>query len=261
MVITLTTDFGDGSPYVGALKGVILRENAAATLVDLSHNISPQDVRQAAILLAEATPWFPAGSIHLAVVDPGVGTDRAILYTECCDQRYLVPDNGLLSLIASRQPPSKMIRVEEAEFWLPDVSATFHGRDIFAPVAARLSLGLDPERLGPRMPFMVELEWPQPSLESNRISGQVLTVDTFGNLITSIPGALIEHHARGQLAVECEGHTVQDYVRTYGSRTAGTAVALIGSCGCLELSVVNGSAALRFSAKVGSRVYVSWIGA
>ena len=148
-IITLTTDFGTGSPYVAAMKGVILSINPAATIVDISHAVPAQDIARGALVLEDTTPWFPADTIHVAVVDPGVGTQRSILYARIGPQQYIAPDNGLLGRLMARTRPSLVLRLTEREYWLPEVSHTFHGRDIMAPVAARLSLGLDPRRLGP----------------------------------------------------------------------------------------------------------------
>src|SRR5262249_606043 len=146
-IITLTTDFGDGSPYVAAMKGVILGINPAARLIDLSHHIPPQDVRHAAYFLAESIPNFPPEAIHVLVVDPGVGTDRALLYVEGERHRLLAPDNGCWTAVPNT--PRRVIRLTERNYWRPEVSNTFHGRDILAPVAAHLSLGVDASLLGP----------------------------------------------------------------------------------------------------------------
>src|SRR5262245_25705424 len=158
-LITLTTDFGAGSRYVAAMKGVIYSIAPEARLVDLTHSIAPQDVRGGAIALAEAAPCFPPETIHVAVVDPGVGSSRAIVYARIGTQQFVAPDNGLLSRLAEREKPSKIIRIAELRFWLPVVSATFHGRDILALVAARLSLGLSPDELGPAIAELTELTW------------------------------------------------------------------------------------------------------
>ena len=139
-IITLTTDFGEGSRYVAAMKGVILSINPHARVVDLSHSIPPQDILAGAIALAETAPFFPADTIHVAVVDPGVGSARRIVYARIGVQQFIAPDNGLLSRLAARERPAKIIGVDDRRFWLPNVSATFHGRDIMAPIAARLSL-------------------------------------------------------------------------------------------------------------------------
>src|SRR5208283_4756892 len=148
-IITLTTDFGTGSPYVATMKGVILSINPAVTIIDISHAIGAQDITRGALVLEDTTPWFPDDTIHVAVVDPGVGTARSLLYARIGAQQYIAPDNGLLGRLMARTAPSMVLRLTEQEHWLPKVSHTFHGRDIMAPVAARLSLGLDPRRLGP----------------------------------------------------------------------------------------------------------------
>jgi S-adenosyl-L-methionine hydrolase (adenosine-forming) len=257
--ITLTTDFGLGSPYVAAMKGVILSINPDARLVDLAHNVEPQNIRQGAVILAEATTWFPAATIHVGVVDPGVGTERRIVYARIGDQQYIAPDNGLLSRLSLKTRPSQIIAVVNPEHWLPSVSNTFHGRDIMAPVAAQLSLGMEPDRLGPPRAELVELDWPQPRFESNEIVGAVVWIDGFGNLISNITEgmlATIQDRARATIAVA--GHTVRGIVRTYGDRPANTPLALVGSSGYLEVSVAGGSAAATLRCENGSVVTVRW---
>src|SRR4051794_1322094 len=141
--VTLTTDFGLSSPYVAQMKGVLLSLCSEVRLVDITHGIHPQDVAEGAIVLADVTLLFPPGTIHIAVIDPGVGTSRRLLYAELGEQKYLLPDNGLLTLLAEHGPPRQLIAIENRAFWRPEVSATFHGRDILAPVAAHLALGID----------------------------------------------------------------------------------------------------------------------
>src|SRR5947208_810352 len=200
-LITLTTDFGGDSPYVAAMKGVILNLNPRARLIDLSHQIPPQDVRFAAFFLRACIPYFPPEAIHVVVVDPGVGTDRALLYVEVDGHRLLAPDNGcwtglLGQTFLSGKPVGQtllsgkptVIRLTERRFWRPTVSPTFHGRDILAPVAARLSLGEDPRSLGTPFDDWLRLEIPSPTIEPDRLVGEVIFIDHFGNLITNIPG-------------------------------------------------------------------------
>ena len=163
-LITLTTDFGEGSSYVAAMKGVIYSIHPTARLVDISHHVPPQDVRLAALMLEDATRWFPPGSIHVAVIDPGVGTQRGIVFAEIGQQCYVAPDNGLLSRLVLHEPPSRIYAVENPRYWLPEVSATFHGRDIMAPVAARVAMGLDPSALGPELAEIELLTWPGPEV-------------------------------------------------------------------------------------------------
>ncbi len=258
-VITLTSDFGSGSPYVAAMKGVILSINPAVTLVDVTHDVRPQDVRHGALVLDDVTRRFPAETIHVAVVDPGVGTDRAIVYARIGNQGYVAPDNGLLSRLAQRAAPSKLIRLTEPQYWLEPVSATFHGRDVMAPAAAHLSLGLDPDKLGPPLEKLVMLDWPQPRVAPGKIEGQILDIDSFGNLITNIEAKMIAQvPADGQVWAELGEHRAEGICSTYGDQPAGTLVALVGSGDRLELALVGGSAAKALDARIGEPVTVRW---
>lgn len=257
--ITLTTDFGTGSPYTAAIKGVILSINPAATIVDISHEIPPQDVRQGAVMLEDTTRWFPEDTIHLAVVDPGVGTKRAIVYARIGKQNYVAPDNGLLSGLVAGTPPTKIVRLTKPEYWLNPVSATFHGRDIMAPVAARLSLGLDPQRLGTPVEKLAGLHWPKPRQAPNKIEGVVLQIDSFGNLITNIGAEMLAGRPTDErVCVVCNIYETWGIFHTYADQPRGTFVALIGSSGRLELAVVGDSAAAMLGIEVGSPVVVAW---
>jgi S-adenosylmethionine hydrolase len=248
-IITLTTDFGTTSPYVAAMKGVILSLNPAARLVDLSHAVPPQDVRHAAFFLAGALPYFPPGTIHLVVVDPGVGTERAALCVELGTQRVVAPDNGCWTLAAKATHalhPTPVIRLTQPRYRRPHVSATFHGRDVFAPVAAHLSLGVDPNEMGEPMAEWVSLDELQPSVVGDEVRGEVVFVDGFGNLITNIPPDA------GTVVIG--GAEVSRRVRTYGEAAPGTLVALTSSFGLLEIAETHGSAAKRLHATVGTPV-------
>jgi len=256
--ITLSTDFGPGSPYVAAMKGVILGINPAATIVDLTHAIPPQDVRQGGLFLAGVTHWFPADTIHVAVVDPGVGTKRRIIYARIGDQHYIAPDNGLLSRLTTRKQPLRVVSLDNSEHWLPEISATFHGRDIMAPVAAQISLGLNPEKLGARQPSLFQLNWPEPQVNPGGIAGTVLSIDSFGNLMTDIEQEHLRSVPAADLRIECGGEIIQGLARTYGEHSDGALVALIGSAGFLEIAVVRGSAARQLGAAVGAPVTLSW---
>src|SRR5687768_15648786 len=185
-LITLTTDFGNGSPYVAQVKGAILSVGREVDLVDITHGVAPQNVREGAVVLADATPRFPAGTIHVAVVDPGVGTKRRLVYAEISQQRYLAPDNGLLTLLARRWPPTRILSLENRRYWAPQPSSTFHGRDILAPVAAHLACGIDPADLGPPTDSLLLLDVPDPIRAPGSVCGEVQYVDSFGNLITNI---------------------------------------------------------------------------
>jgi S-adenosylmethionine hydrolase len=258
-IITLTTDFGHGSPYVAAMKGVILSLNPAVTVVDITHDVPAQDVRYAAIVLEDVSDRFPGGTVHVAVVDPGVGTDRACVLARIGRQCYLAPDNGLLTRLARRTPPSKIVRLTEPDYWLHPVSATFHGRDIFAPVAARLSLGLEPDHLGVPMERLFMLDWPEVRRSPGRIEGSVIFVDSLGNLVTDITAeVLAEGVGASELRIFCRSHCVTGLSRTYGDAPQGALIALVGSSGRLELALVGGSAAAATQARCGERVLVTW---
>lgn len=258
-IITLTTDFGTGSPYVAVMKGVILSINPAVTLVDLTHAIPPQDVRRAALVLEDVTERFPPETIHVVVVDPGVGTDRAILYARIGSQQYVAPDNGLLSRLARRNQPERVVCLEDSRYWLQPVSTTFHGRDIMAPVAAHLSLGLDPAKLGPPYAAMSRLDWSEPRQSANRIDGMVLEVDSFGNVITNITSDMLADRPTDQRAVVvCSIYETYGIYHAYAQLSEGSFIALIDSRDRLELALVGDSAARRLGIAAGMPVTVAW---
>jgi S-adenosyl-L-methionine hydrolase (adenosine-forming) len=258
-IITLTTDFGGGSRYVAAMKGVILTINPAAQIVDLSHSIPPQDIRAGAIALAETAPYFPPNTIHVAVVDPGVGSHRRIVYALIGAQQFIAPDNGLLTRLAARVKPSKIVGIEEPRHWLRAVSATFHGRDIMAPVAARLSLGLSPDELGPPVDRLTELPWPEVQQVAHHIDGEVIEVDSFGNLITNITRGMLHSVPTDEsVTVSCDEHETQGIFNAYSDQPAMTLVALIGSGDRLELAIVDENASALLGVEAGAPVRVSW---
>ena len=257
--ITLTTDFGTGSPYVAAMKGVILSINPAANIVDLTHEIPAQDVSRGAVVLDDVAERCPDETIHVAVVDPGVGTDRATVFAQIGRQNYVVPDNGMLSRLIARTPPTKLLKLAEPEYWLDDVSSTFHGRDIMAPVAAHLSLGLDPDRLGPAIDELVDIAWPEVYQSPTRIDGIVQAIDSFGNLITNITVEMLVGRPTDERAcVVCNIYETWGIYSAYAEHPRGTFVALIGSNGRLELAVVGDNAAEMLGIQVGSPVVVAW---
>lgn len=267
-IVTLTTDFGVGSRYVAAMKGVLLGRAPGAVVVDITHAVPPQDIEAGAIALAETAPWFPTGTLHIAVVDPGVGTQRRLLYAEIGDQRFLAPDNGLLGLLAGRTPPSKLIAITEPRYWLPEVSRTFHGRDILAPVAAHLCCGLDAGQLGPEVDGLTPRAAGRAEtchfeeggrVVGRRIDGRVIEVDSFGNLITNINSKTLEGVPRDPtVTIECDGHQTIGIFDTYADQPPMTLIALIGSGGLLELSIVNDSASAMLGVKPGAAVVVRW---
>jgi hypothetical protein len=258
-IITLTTDFGAGSRYVAAMKGVILSINPQAQVVDVSHAVPHQDVRTGAIVLAETARWFPAETFHVAVVDPGVGSSRRIVYARIGSQHFIAPDNGLLSCLAMLERPSKIVCVSEPRHWLPEVSHTFHGRDIMAPVAARLSLGLSPDELGPPLGQLIELSWPEVQRVPNRIEGEVVEVDSFGNLITNITREMLHGVPTSEVVVvKCDDHETHGIYSTYSDQPSMTFMAHVGSTGRLELAIVDENASAMLGVRIGAPVCVTW---
>jgi hypothetical protein len=252
MIVTLTTDFGVSSPYVPALKGVLLRQCPTAVCVDLTHSIPAQEVRHAAYFLADCVPYFPANTLHLVVVDPGVGTSRALLYVECAGQRLLAPDNGVLSAVLAKLDGPPLVRqLTDERWWRSLRSATFHGRDILAPVAGHLLSGLPPAELGPLVTGWQTLPEPMCVATADGWRGEVVFIDDFGNLLTNLPGGL------RPCAVWLDDQRLTcKTVNTYGDAAVGATVVLTASNGCLELAVVNGAAERRHGARVGSSVQI-----
>ena len=252
-VVTLTTDFGSGSGYVAELKGRLLQATTPFTLVDISHDVPPHDIRAAAWLVGQSCPAFPTGTLHIVVVDPGVGTERRLVWARLgppqAHQEFLCPDNGMLTLALKRLPlvAARRIRVP------PKASATFHGRDVLAPTAAQLLDGLNPESLGDPLDRLATLRWPAPEETPTGVQGEVIHIDAFGNLVTSLPASLLPQlEAAGRLRVGL--HEITTIVRTYGEAMPGTPVALVGSQGFLEAAVVEGRADERFDARIGTPV-------
>jgi S-adenosylmethionine hydrolase len=241
-IITLTTDFGTREGYVGTIKGVLLSIAPQARLVDISHEIEPHDIRQAAYVLAAAAPYFPSGTLHLAVVDPGVGSARRALVIRTSRAFLVGPDNGLFTLLLQDEPDAECYAITHPAFMLPRVSATFHGRDVFAPAAAHLACGVSPAEFGPRVTDAVRLALPQPVQQPDGTwLGQVLYADHFGNLVTSIRQ---EHlHSLGHIEITLGQQRLTGLQRTYAESAPGELIALVGSSGHLEISVVKGNAA------------------
>jgi len=253
-IITLLTDFGTDDTYVGMMKGVIAAINPEANVIDLTHAIEPQDVVGAAFALGSAFAYFPEGAVHVAVVDPGVGSARKIVCMKTARHLFLAPDNGLLTLVAQRETPTLLVEVTERRYFLPQVSRTFHGRDVFAPVAARLSLGLNPTRLGPRLRDIVRLDFPQPLAEPGGWRCQVIHVDRFGNLITNLPGDKIRSHER--VLIKVGRRRIHGIRHSYAEAGPGELLAVVGSSGHIEIAVNLGSAAETLRLGRGATVRV-----
>lgn len=252
-VITFTTDFGAGW-YVGAMKGAALRVNPGATLVDLTHGVSPMNVLEGAFSLAAACSAFPEGAVHVAVIDPGVGTTRRALVIETDRYFFVGPDNGVLTLAAPPPLCRRAFAIENARFFGPERSATFHGRDIFSPVAAHLASGADPAEMGPPAGEPVALGLPEVVCEGEDRLGEIVLRDAFGNLITNIPGDSLK--GRSQMEVWLEDRKIGPLRSSYGEVAAGEALALIGSHGYLEIAVSGGSAGRSLGEGPGGKVRV-----
>ena len=260
-IITLTTDFGASSPYVAEMKAAVLSLCPDVHLVDITHTVPAQNVRYGAVVLHDVTRGFPAGTIHVAVVDPGVGTERLVVYADIGSQRYVAPDNGLLSLLADKQGCRQLITLDRDQYWRSPVSSTFHGRDVMAPVAAHLATGVEPARLGSPCSQLHSLDWPEASATRDGLTGHVLIIDSFGNLLTNIERPQIPTNVPLQnVSVRCEGITCSGVLQTYGMAAPGSLLALFGSSNRLEIAVNRGNAAERIGAEVGDEVQVTWAG-
>jgi len=260
-IITLTTDFGMRDCYVAAMKGVILGINPAARVVDLTHEIEPQNVLACALFLKGSTPYFPRGTIHVVVVDPGVGTERRPLCIETGDQYYIAPDNGVLSLIVRPDDVLKAVVIENERYLRPTVSATFHGRDVFAPAAAHLSLGVEMSEFGRAVHDILRVELPAPKVGTDgTIEARVVHVDRFGNLITNVDkGAwhdLTCSAEKVDVRIDVGGMVLERICRTYDDVPVGAPLVLWGSSDFLEIAMNQGNAAEKLGATVGDQVTI-----
>ena len=261
-LVTLTTDFGTSSGYVAQMKGTFFNTlfqgmsgetspPAACQLIDLAHDIPVHDIRSAAWFAATSCFFFPPRTLHIMVVDPGVGTSRQIVYVEMGDQQFLVPNNGLLSLSARQHPPTTIKPVETTH----PASKTFHGRDIFAPTAAQIVCG-QTSCLGPAIPELLSLSWPEPKEYKESIDGEIVHIDNFGNLITNLPDELTPApQDKGRLS--CNGTPINHIVSTYGEAEKGSIVGLASSQGFVEIAVVEGRADKYLDARIGTPVRIA----
>jgi S-adenosyl-L-methionine hydrolase (adenosine-forming) len=257
-VIALLTDFGTTDHYVGTMKGVMLGICADATLVDVSHDVPPHDILAGALELAAAYRYFPPGTVFLAVVDPGVGSDRRAVAAEVGDYRFVAPDNGLLTPVVQAQPPTRVVELTDRRYGRAAVSRTFEGRDRFAPAAAWLAQGLDLAALGHPVSALRHLQIPQPETSADAILGHVLRIDRFGNLITNIDRLTFERLADGgTVEVRAGAHRVSNVVSTYAEVGIGEVCALFGSTDHLEVAANGASAALELRLGRGAPVHVS----
>ena len=263
----MTTDFGLEDAYVGMMKGVILSINPEARIVDLSHSIQPQDIAQASFVLGKSYKFFPQGTVHVAVVDPGVGGGRRAVILRASRYFFVAPDNGVLSHVLAEAGGKEdgcghrglgwggeAVSLSNPDYWLTPPSATFHGRDIFAPVAAHLSLGVPLDRFGESISSLVSLPISKPRLEGEgTLVGHVVHIDHFGNLITDIEPGDLSHQ---DPVIEVCGRRIEGLSPYY--EAGGELLALIGSVGTLEIAVRNGSAARVLGAGIGAEVKATW---
>lgn len=256
-IITLTTDFGLADGYVGAMKGVILSIAPMATIVDISHDVAPQDVRGAAYVLYAACPHFPAESVHLGVIDPGVGGQRQAIAVQTERATFVAPNNGVLSYVLADQRVTGMVSLTNLRYQRLPVSHTFHGRDIFAPAAAYLVRGISLAELGPPLSEIITFPLPRPQRRADgTLVGQVIHIDRFGNLITSIRDRGGGMPMGDEMVVEVEGRTVTGIRHTFASVPVGELVAYLGSSGHVEIAVRQGDAAHVLGVQVGDEVVV-----
>ncbi len=259
-IITLTTDFGIRDTYVGIMKGVILGINPDVQIVDLTHAIPPQDIHEAAFAIHAAHRYFPNGTVHTIVVDPGVGTDRQAIVCEIEGTFFVCPDNGVLTYLLQNvstkaEPAMNAVAIQNPAYFLPEVSNTFHGRDIFAPVAAHLSLGAPLTNIGPPRQDLVEFPILTPQVSGNTITGHIVKIDRFGNGITNISeSALTNDAASYEISV---GNTqLKQINRAYAESEVGEPLAIIGSYGLLEIAINAGNAEISLGLKWGDSVEV-----
>jgi S-adenosylmethionine hydrolase len=255
-LITLTSDFGTSDPFAGIMKGVILGLAPGTTIVDIAHGIPPQDVQAGALVLRHAVPYFPAGTIHVAVVDPGVGGTRRALCVETTTGFLVGPDNGLLSLAAPTAAVRRIVELSEERFFLSPRSATFHGRDVFAPVAAALATGIPATALGPEVADLERLVLPLPLRRGPSLRGVVIYADRFGNLVTNVDEPALANFPRQGVSISIGPVRLRGIAPTYSAVPTGEPVAVLNSWGLLEIAVRDGSAAGHLGVDRGAPVII-----
>ena len=262
LIVAILTDFGQQSWYVPAIKGVLLTICPDARIVDLSHQVPRQDVLAGAFILGFSSIYYPRGTVFLCIVDPTVGTDRNLIIMESEERHYFVaPDNGLLTLVAKRERIEKIVKITNRKYMLREISRTFHGRDILAPVAAHLTRGEPLEKFGPKVKKMVRLDIEKPHAKNGTVKGKIIFVDDFGNMITNIGGSILKK-AGITLGVEISvifpsSNEMMPFSQTYDDVEAGKPLGLIESSGFFEISVNCGDAAKRYHVYSGSDVIIA----
>jgi S-adenosyl-L-methionine hydrolase (adenosine-forming) len=256
-LITLTTDFSLNDSYVGTMKGVILRIYPEARLVDITHQITPQDILEASLVLEGAYRFFPAGTVHLVVVDPSVGGERRPILIAGHEHYFIGPDNGTFTRVLESDPDALVIEIREPQFLLPNISDTFHGRDVFAPAAAYVARGIAPEEIGPLVADPKRLQVPVPRIWGDQIRGEVIHIDSFGNIITNISREQFNQAVGPRTyRILINGKVIDRVHRTYDEQEKGRTLALFGSSGLLEIAVAEGMAERRIGAGKGDVILV-----
>jgi len=262
-IISLLSDFGQKDPYVAAMKAVILSITPSTRIVDISHNIDKFNIRMGAYILATVAPYFPVDAVHVAVVDPGVGTKRRPILIKTKRATYVGPDNGVLMLAAEKDEILKVYHIQNVKYVLSTVSNTFHGRDIFAPVAAHLVTGVEPSSFGPEIHDYVYPEYVTPKFKNGKLVGEVLHIDAFGNIISNISSDNLKQAGMcdpdSLLITVGEKILNTRFCSTYGAVPVGSLLLLIGNSNFLELALNQASAAKLFGTEVGDRFCVSKI--
>jgi len=258
-ISTLTTDFGLKDPYAAEMKATILTISPNTTIVDITHEIAKFNIRMGAYMLASAAPYFPKGSVHVAVIDPGVGTKRQPILIQTKQGFFVGPDNGVLVLAAEKQDITCIHKLSNPQLMLPQVSNTFHGRDIFAPAAAHLLNGVKPAEFGPKINETAKPEFTKTTLKNGVLTGEVLHVDDFGNIITNInKKEPTLNHLKSTVTVKLSSSELKlKLCKTYGETKPQEPLTLIGSHGFLEIALNQGNAATKFKAKPGDKITIS----
>lgn len=257
-IISLTTDFGLTDNFVGVLKAVILKINPSASIVDISHQVKPQDISGAAFLLNNSFSYFPKGTVHLVVVDPGVGSPRRKIIARTKDYYFVGPDNGVLTLALKSQLPLELIEITNQRYFLKPTAHTFHGRDIFAPVAARISKGERISKFGKRIKSLQGLDIPSVKIASRILLGEVIHIDHFGNLISNIDENLLNNFIQNnKFRIYIKGKAIGQISFSYSQGSSLRPVALINSFGYLEIAVNSGSACRYLKAGKGTKIKIT----
>jgi S-adenosylmethionine hydrolase len=252
-IITLTTDFGLNDPYVAAMKGVILNICRNADIIDLSHNIEQYNTFKCAKFLSDSIPFFPYGSVHVIVVDPGVGSERSPAAVYMDNKYFVCPDNGVLSFLTGENKNYKAFRITNSEYCMPDISSTFHGRDIFAPAAAHLANGLDIGKLGEEIPELRTFKIKKPVFEDDgRITGEIVYIDIFGNCISNIRKFNTDNIGK----IEINGKIITKITNSYSGLENNVPGIIVGSSGFFEVSVNKGNADKLLGIRIGDKLYI-----